>query len=189
MRKSPSALPGGLHAQQPHTMVLPPNVQPVGGFVFYFEHPKTGTEVKVPLGDNEASGLDQLEKMVRATFQRNNIPAPQHLRLHIQHQICLRQPDPKATCFSGGIGDDLHFKVMKPVLLKTAAVLSKIPGGKGLAKVATKIGGCSGCSGRKTYKQGQLNMGRAGVLNAAGNAVGGRPHRFAANASHLVERK
>lgn len=147
------------------------NQTPPGGFAFYYENISTGQEIRVPTGSGSANGVSQLTGLVDASLRNNGMEVPPDLPLIIEHQICLRQPVPLDVCFSGGIGDDIHHKVMRPLLRSIARGAAKV-GLKKVSGAATKIGGCSGCSGTKTFVQGANNLGRAGTLNKgfAGNA-------------------
>lgn len=149
------------------------NQTPPGGFAFYYENIETKQEIRVPQGDKSANGVSQLTGLVQASLTNNGMEIPPQLALIVEHQICIRQDNPLTLCFSGGIGDDVHHKVMKPLLRSIARGAAKV-GAKIVSDAATKIGGCTGCGGTKTYVQGRNNLGRAGTLNKG----------FAANADY-----
>lgn len=150
---------------------------PYGGFVFYFKHVKTGEEVRVPSGKKSANGISQLTNLASSALRNNGMEVPENLSKIVEHQICLRQPEPKKVCFNGGIGDSIHHNVAKPFLLKVSKVAEKV-GAKSVSKVAKAVGGCSYCGGTKTYEQGRNNLGRAGTLNKLNSG------KFAINADY-----
>lgn len=152
------------------------NRSPRGGFVFYFQHVKTMLEIRVPTKGG-ANGIPQLTTWSGATLRGNGMDVPDNLAQIVEHQICIRQKLPLKACYSGGIGDDIHHKVMKPILGKVAATAKRF-GAKRVAKVAKKAAGCSGCGGRRTYEQGKNNLGRAAKLNRLNSG------KFALNADH-----
>lgn len=132
----------------------PPN----GGFTFfYYNLQKEYMQVK-------GNSITQLELRSRTQMQNQGLTVPDNLREVIEHQICLRQPDPGSVCWSSGLGDVIHQDIAKPV----ANVVSKIAKSLGMPKIAKavkKMGGCSSCCGSKTYTQGENNLGRAGKVN------------------------
>lgn len=144
-----------------------PNTKPHGGYSFFYEGPG-GVVIQVNEG---ANGLGQLATQVRASMRANGVvlsPAEnRQLEAVIEHQICLRQPDPLESCWSGGLGDDLHHKYIKPFLKRVVARSIKSENGlmKFIGAVATKVSGCSGCGGTTVYARNKRNLGRAGVLN------------------------
>ena len=142
------------------------NKSPEPGFVFYYEDPVTKKEVRVP-ETRQANGLNALAALVRASFANNGIPIDPNLIKIIEHQICLRHKDPKSACYSGGLGDDIHLNLSKP-LLRSIEMVAKGVHANGVARMAKKLSGCSSCGGTKTYKKGVNNLGRAGTLNKLG---------------------
>lgn len=135
---------------------------PGSGFSFYFEAPD-GAVVSI----NRANGLVELEREVRAAMKNNGVEAPDELAKIIQHQICLRADDPESLCWSGGIGDDLHHKWVKPFLVKVADVVK----GGIISSLARALSSCGGCSGTRVYKPGENALGRAETINKAGRSV------------------
>ncbi len=138
-----------------------PQDMPHGGWVFYLLIGKQ--EVKL-----QASSLSQLTESVRMTLQRNGLPAlsPEDLSTVVQHQICLRQPNPKESCFSSGLGDDLHHRFVAPVIDWIQRTVSAKTGRR--IKGLDSVKGCSGCKGTTVYDPslGLANTGRAGALNS-----------------------
>ena len=74
-----------------------PNSSPAGGFVFYFEHPKTGEEVRVPESPKVANGLSQLKSWVVQALLNNAMEIPPDLPLtapremqHVLHVLLHR---------------------------------------------------------------------------------------------------
>ena len=159
------------------------NSTPAGGFVFYYKDSATKKEIRVPAGNRSANGLKQLSGMVTLAFKNNGMNIPKNLVELIEHQICLRQKDPTKVCFSGGIGDTLHHKVAKPMTRAIAKAAKKLHAPK-VAKAVTRVGGCSGCSGTKTYVQGKRNLGRAGLLNKLTPKHKLNSKKFALNAEY-----
>jgi hypothetical protein len=141
------------------------NSSPPGGFVFYYTHPETGKTVRVP-SDKTANGVSQLASLVKAAFRNNKIPVPPNLEEIVEHQICIRQPEPLSICYNGGIGDMIHHQLAKPVLNAIALKAGKVKMGEGIARIARKVAGCGGCGGTRTYASGKNNLGRAGKLNS-----------------------
>lgn len=140
------------------------NVSPPGGFFFYYEDPKTKEEVKVPSGSRQANGVAALTAQVRNAFSKAGIPVPAQLAKIVEHQICIRQANPKSVCFMGGLGDDIHHNLAKPVLRSIEMFAGRVKM-NAVARTARRVGGCAGCGGTKTYKSGKNNLGRAGTLN------------------------
>ena len=138
----------------------PPN----GGFCFYHTTP-SGDTVKVA----GANGIRDLEKLVRSSLRANEMPIPDDLATIIEHQICVRQSNPKSVCWSGGIGDDLAEKWIDPFLVKASSGLAAI-GMKALGSVVAALGSCSSCKGTKVFKGDGKDTGRAGKLNNLGKA-------------------
>lgn len=146
-----------------------PNHSPHEGFVFYFIHPSNGETQMV----GGANSIDTLETKVRHQFSNLKMPVPENLREIIEHQICLRQPRPMESCWSGGLGDDIHHKWVKPFLAKVASVSepTKVGGGiisrirRGAASMARRVGSCGSCGGTHVYEQSSQNLGRAGQIN------------------------
>lgn len=139
------------------------NTSPPGGFYFYYRNPATKEVVRVPQS-RPANGVQQLATVVRSAFVNNNIPVPDNLELIVEHQICIRQADPKSVCYSGGLGDTLHHSLAKPVL-EAVSVAAEKAGASGFARAVRKVSGCSGCGGTRVYEKGKNNLGRAGKLN------------------------
>lgn len=139
------------------------NSSPHGGFFFEIEN-EHGKIVRVPEAGKSANGIPQLEALAREALSKMGVAAPPDLAGVIEHQICMRQPNPERACWSGGIGDDLHHKILKPFFkgVQKAAARVKL---KGLAKTAGKVAGCSTCGGGKPFKKGDDGTGRAGKLN------------------------
>lgn len=140
----------------------PTEPPPGAGFSFYFEA-TDGSVVSI----NRANGLVELEREVRASMKNNGVEPPADLAKIIQHQICLRADDPRSLCWSGGIGDDLHHKWIKPFLVKVADATK----GGVISSLARALASCSGCSGTKVYRAGKNALGRAETVNKAGRGV------------------
>lgn len=147
------------------------NQSPHDGFVFYYEG-KGGGPVRVPV-TGSAGSMRRLVLLASRALVNNGLDVPDNFRDVVEHQICLRQPDPDGACFSSGLGDDLHHKVMKPLFIGLSEAAAKV-GLDSLAAGAKKVAGCSGCGGTRVYKQASNNLGRAGSVNNmagfAGNA-------------------
>ena len=137
-----------------------PGDVPHGGWAFYLK--VRGKEVKL-----QSHSLALLTESVRKTLASNqlDVPSPEDLRTIIEHQICLRQPDPVEACFSSGIGDDLHHRFVVPVIDWLQRNVSKTVGRRLQALDSAK--GCAGCKGTTVYdpSKGIANTGRAGALN------------------------
>jgi len=152
-----------------------------GGFTFFFHNERLNQTDQVV-----ANGLDTLTDKTASQFRNLGMEVPENLREIIEHQICLRQPNPTSSCWSSGIGDDLHHKWIKPFLTRVADALEgKQPAfpdkatrspkrrftgmisqaAKTVAKAARRVASCGSCGGSRTYKQGTNNLGRAGSLN------------------------
>lgn len=140
-----------------------------GGFRFFYKKPD-GESSQV----HHPSSIEQLVVRTVEQFRNNGMEVPENLRQIVEHQICLRQPNPLESCWSGGLGDDIHHKWISPFLSKVEKLSDKmVKGRKGIfAKVVAAVGGvarairkCGDCGGRKTYEQGKNNLGRAGTLN------------------------
>lgn len=138
-----------------------PNRTPQGGFVFYYVLPDQ-SEGRIPV-TGSANGIKALAVLARAILPPQGITVPQNIEEIIEHQICLRQPNPTSACWKSGIGDSLHHSIFKPLSEKLASAISSFAP-KAAARVRS-IGGCSSCSGTKTYDQRRNNLGRAGTLN------------------------
>jgi hypothetical protein len=151
------------------------NSTPPGGFVFYYENPKTGEEIRVPTSGS-ANGLPQLTVWVGNAFQANGIPQDPDLGLVVEHQICIRQKNPLDICYNGGIGDALHHNIFKPLLKVASKAASRVS--KSAAQALNKKSNCRSCGGTTTYKLGENNLGRAGSLNKLNS------NKFAANADY-----
>lgn len=133
-----------------------------GGFMFQFEGPNKEV-ITVKHGSNSIS---QLTGKATVIMRRAGIAIPPNLAEIVEHQICLRQARPMEECFSGGVGDTIHQKWIKPFLGKVAASTAKLGRiGRAITKVVNAIGSCGGCGGRKVHQQGKNSLGRAGVLN------------------------
>jgi len=153
---------------------------PHGGFVFFFHNEKLHQTDQVM-----ANGIETLLNKTEAQFRNLGMEVPENLREIIEHQICLRQPNPTASCWSSGIGDDLHHKWIKPFLTRVADTLDKptpfpdkatrspkrtftsfvSKATKAAASTIRRVASCGSCGGSRTYKQGSNNLGRAGTLN------------------------
>lgn len=142
------------------------NESPHGGWFFYYISPKTKAVVQVPPGDRPAGGLHKLTALVRNAFLRNKIEVPPNLQEYVEHQICLRQPDPKAACWNSGVGDAIHHYLAKPLAEAASRTLER-HGAPTAARRVRGIGGCAGCGGTKVYDPAKKtkNLGRAGKLN------------------------
>lgn len=163
------------------------NESPFGGFVFFFHNEKLHQTDQV-----QANGLDTLTDKTAAQFRNLGMEVPENLREIIEHQICLRQPNPTASCWSGGLGDDLHHKWIGPFLTRIADSLDGSTGSPptappfpdkatrspkrvfrgfiskaahAVAQTARRVASCGSCGGSRTYRQGSNNLGRAGSLN------------------------
>ena len=157
------------------------NESPSGGFTFFFHNERLNQTDQVV-----ANGMDTLTDKTASQFRNLGMEVPENLREIIEHQICLRQPNPTQACWSSGIGDDLHHKWIKPFLTRVADALEgKQPAfpdkatrspkrrftgmisqaAKTVAKAARRVASCGSCGGSRTYKQGTNNLGRAGQLN------------------------
>ncbi len=153
------------------------NESPHNGFTFHFRN-----EVAQQNDMVTGNSLDNLESKVTAQFRNLKMAVPENLRQIIEHQICLRQPNPANSCWSGGLGDDLHHKWIKPFLTRVADKLDAFPtpfrgvnerpkGGiisraaKAIAKTARRVSTCGSCGGTRVYEQGANNLGRAGQIN------------------------
>lgn len=134
--------------------------------MFYYRHPKSGEDVVVPAAGRTASGLKQLAGMARSALIANGIEVPPNFRKIVEHQVCMRQGDPKSACWSDGAGDSLHHWVAKPILSKVASAADAV-GLKPLARAARRVRGCSSCGGSRVYVSGENPLGRAGTLNRA----------------------
>lgn len=143
---------------------------PFGGFTFEFVF------LDGKPGRVESTGLKQLVLDARIVLDRAGIAFPPNLTAIIEHQICLRQPDPKEACYSSGGGDDLHWKFVQPMMKKVSEKVALINASPGTSKtvkaalnivgrLAESIGSCEACKGKNRYVQGENNLGRAGVLN------------------------
>lgn len=112
---------------------------------------------------------DNLFTNVRQQFVALGMEVPDNINEIIEHQMCLRDPDPKARCWESGIGDAIHQKFAVPFLKAVELVAQKAK----LAKVqeaAQFLESCSACSGTQIYDANDKhgNMGRAGKLNKLG---------------------
>lgn len=132
--------------------------QPIGGFTFYFEAP-SGEVVQLT-----GASISNLTRKVNSNFLNLGMNVPENLAAIIEHQICLRQPNPVASCWSGGLGDTLHHKWIKPFISRASDAVKALTGYSGLEAVSN----CQTCSGTKVYKAGANNLGRAGTLNKIG---------------------
>lgn len=152
---------GGALSQLTDMHLKDKNRTPSVGFVFYFKAPN-GTEVRVPVRGS-APGVVKLEQLVKANFQNIGMEIPGNLSQLIEHQICIRHPNPLDQCWEDGFGDHLHYSVALPIIEKAQKAIKKATGKA--SKTLSKIGGCSGCKGTKVYDSKKRNLGRAGILN------------------------
>lgn len=135
--------------------------RPEGGFAFHYVRDSDGVAVRV----DGANGMAQLTERVEKSFANNKMTVPPNLAEIIEHQICLRQSNPLDACWSGGIGDDLHHKWIKPFLSTAAAAMPGTGIMASVKKAVEKVAGCSSCGGTKIYDSKRDNTGRAGKLN------------------------
>lgn len=133
----------------------------MGGYLFYFLSGETVQQLMAP-------SLRQLTEKARLTLLAQGIPPPEELSVIIEHQICLRQPDPKSACWSSGLGDDLHNKWVKTFLSSAARAITVIgtPTAKNIGRAITKVATCQTCAGTTVYDPQANNLGRAGNLNS-----------------------
>lgn len=155
------------------------NKTPPYGWVFWYKAPDGTTVQLAP----QVNSLSALTAYVIKTFENQGIAVPENMQEIVEHQICMRQDNPTETCWSGGIGDDLHHKWVKPFLKKVIAAVEEEPetgatpkkkgvlsrafsaARRAVRKQAQAIKSCVGCSGTITYDPTVNNLGRAGVLN------------------------
>jgi len=154
---------------------------------FYCEAPD-GDEIKLPLDNEYSPNLQSLQEIVFAQFKefgqeyttsieieaaKLNLGYSVYVKKSIEHQICLRENNPK-LCWNNGFGDEIHSTLASvdraidssPAIIKEAA-RSVV---KAMTKLATgsakpRFQGCTFCGGTKTFAPTQANLGRAGALN------------------------
>jgi hypothetical protein len=154
----------------------PPEV----GWVFHFENLDGRVQRVAP-----ANSIKDLATKARKMMLNHRVPIPANLEEIIEHQICARMSNPTEHCWSGGLGDDIHFKWVRPFLSSAqlkleASVDGRLSTGektfikrfaKAAADVAVKVikkaRSCGACGGTKVYRHGDAhgNLGRAGMLN------------------------
>lgn len=137
-------------------------------WVFYYQTLDTPPQEGRIVGSSEEDLLMKVRKQLNAI----GVTPPPDLKEIIQHQICLRQADPKSLCWNSGVGDKLHHDWMKPFLTKVALTVEQstknsimIKVGQKVAKGLRKIAACTTCGGTTTYLPNENNRGRAGSLN------------------------
>jgi hypothetical protein len=136
--------------------------------VFYYEGKDEKGRVKT-FRVGPANSIPQLVQWSQAQMKNQGVELPENLetlREIIEHQICIRMVHPYRYCYSGGIGDDIHNKWIKPFLSSIEVKVEKMGKlGKLVATVVKKVKSCGGCGGTRVFKSGVNNMGRAGKLN------------------------
>lgn len=136
-----------------------PNQVPSGGFCFYFRRESDNLQIKIT-GRN----LRDLADKARKAMVNSAMSPPDNLAEIVEHQICLRQPEPTEACWNSGAGDALHHDLLKPFLKKAAKSLKAL-GLKRIGEAVRRKAGCSSCGGTREYRSGVDNLGRAGKLN------------------------
>jgi hypothetical protein len=138
-------------------------------WVFYYQTLDTPPLEGRVAGSSEPDLLAKVRKQLSAL----RIPIPDDLPEIVQHQICMRQKDPKSVCWNSGAGDALHHDWVKPFLQRTAeAVVTATKTSRVMKKIGAKIGerlkkiaACTSCGGTTIYIPSQNNRGRAGSIN------------------------
>jgi len=144
----------------------------------------------IPAEDKYTNGLDKLTSLVMGQVKqfpqsymdgisfnasKLDISPGKYIMAAIEHQICLRESDPKQMCWNGGIGDKIHTLAgdIDRAIAKAPSIISKV--GIAAVKAATlvttgkahrKLGTCSTCGGTRVFSPNANNLGRAGTLNA-----------------------
>lgn len=147
---------------------------PEGGYQFLYY--AIGKEGKVLVQVMKSNGpisdpISQLTEDAKRSMAMNGVIVPTNLTEVIEHQICLRQSNPMDVCYSGGIGDDLHHRFIKPFLLSAAENIEGAGSGvlgniaNAASRVLRSVANCVGCAGTRVYDQSANNLGRAGTLN------------------------
>lgn len=140
-------------------------------WVFYYR-----TLSDPPLeGRISGSSKQDLVNKIKSQFAGLGIEVPDNMGDIVEHQICLRMPNPSQDCWNSGVGDEIHHAWMKPFLSKVSDAVSKVESGAGnitLKKFASTLkkkiklaSNCSSCGGTTVYVPGVNNLGRAGTLN------------------------
>lgn len=139
------------------------NEVPVGGYSFHFYGVSLEAVGKRRMQTITCDSISQLTEKTRLTFLAQSIPFPDNMQEIIEHQICIRQPNPPEACWSSGFGDDLHSLIV-PFVKKIA---DKLEAGKNakLASRLRKVSDCSSCGGTSVFDPNVNNLGRAGKVN------------------------
>lgn len=154
---------------------------------FYCEAPD-GSELKIPIDDDYSPSLKALQELVFDQFlefgedyttpieieaAKLNLGYSAYVLKTIEHQICLRENDPK-LCWDNGFGDEIHSALASvdrvidssPAIIKEAArSVVKVITRLGTGKAQARFQGCASCGGTKTFSPTHANLGRAGALN------------------------
>lgn len=118
-------------------------------------------------GYNYSSGIQ-----MQADRDGSNYRA--YLNKVIENIICKRQPYPEQTCYSDGVGDNLHLlsgridravgQLPKP-LKSVATIAIKAATKMATGKARMDLGGCGTCGGTSSLNARLNNLGRAGYMN------------------------
>jgi hypothetical protein len=156
---------------------------------FFLIDPTTGSEISISgntlkdITDNVVRQISQFDAATNGSYSKKAALEAKRLKLDlrffwqrlIEHQICLRSPNPDQICYNDGIGDKLSefsrnvdsaISSMPTPIRKMAEGIVKLATLAATGKKVKKLGGCSSCSGTKTFSPDtNRSLGRAGVLN------------------------